>query len=52
LQMTIIVIIVSSSLFIISDNRAFPLYGISRTLSHYENLKKAGLWLKENSKTR
>jgi arabinofuranosyltransferase len=49
LRIIIVVLIISSSLFVILDSRSFPMYGVSRTLSHYENLKKAGIWLKENS---
>jgi arabinofuranosyltransferase len=50
LRIIIIILIISSSVFVVLDNRAFPMYGVGRTLSHYENLKKAGNWLKENSK--
>ncbi len=49
MRLIIIIVIVSSSFFVILDSRSFPMYGVSRTLSHYENLKKAGIWLKENS---
>lgn len=50
LRKVIVLLIISSSMFVILDTRTFPMYGVSRTLSHYENLKKAGIWLKENSK--
>ncbi len=50
MRVIILVLIISSSLFVVLDSRTFPMYGVKRTLSHYENLKKAGIWLKENAK--
>ncbi|MEO8211035.1 MAG: glycosyltransferase family 39 protein, partial [bacterium] len=50
MRIIIPVLIISSALFVDLDSRAFPMFGVKRTLSHYENLKKAGIWLKENAK--
>lgn len=50
LRIIIAAIIISSTIFVLLDSRTFPMYGVSRTLTYYETLKKAGLWLKENSK--
>ena len=36
-------------LTVLFDTRAFPMLGVESTLLHYENMKKAGIWLKENS---
>lgn len=50
IQALIIILIIFSSVFALIDNRSFPMLGVSRTLFYYENLIKAGKWLKENSK--
>jgi hypothetical protein len=49
-KLGMVIIIFFTSAVVIFDNRAFPMLGVSRTMSHYENLKKAAIWLKENSK--
>ncbi len=36
-------------LTVLLDTRAFPMLGVERTMLHYENMKKAGIWLKDNS---
>lgn len=36
-------------LTVLYDTRSFPMLGVESTMLHYENLKKAGVWLKENS---
>lgn len=35
---------------VLLDTRAFPMLGVRSTMLHYENMKLAGLWLKQNSK--
>ncbi len=49
MKFIITALIIFSSLFVIVDSRTFPMYGVSSTLSHYENMKRAALWLKENA---
>lgn len=34
---------------VLLDTRSFPMLGVERTMLHYENMKKAGLWLRDNS---
>ena len=36
-------------LTVLMDTRTFPMLGVEGTMLHYDNMEKAGLWLKENS---